>query len=265
MLDDERDPATLHAGGPGHAGERFAAESILGLQALGVEPIIIGGTALRMYGSPIASIDLDLVLPDEEWDRYDVYDFLDARTTAHRAAHADAYIEPHGLGETNRLWNDARGYRIDRLFEAAGTQLARAVLGGCEVQVLVPSPPALGFMKTKALCDRASIYRHLGDGRLMVRLFDEVAGAIKGIPPGFMRRKSGKDLADITYLTDELTTAEDIARVAAALDLTKPLSLRLDEVPDGVVQDGDSILERHGLQRRATQTLEQLQDAFKAI
>lgn len=76
---------------------------------------------MRLLGSPLPSIDLDCLISQADWERYEVYDFIDARTIAHKHAHADSYLEVDLLEAPNKIWNSEAFYVPCRLLELTGT------------------------------------------------------------------------------------------------------------------------------------------------
>lgn len=85
-------------------GAEFALDTARGFKGLGVRFVVVGGWAVRSLGSPLPSIDMDVLVPGVEWDRREVHDFIEARSHMHKAAYADAYLEVDTLEATNTLW-----------------------------------------------------------------------------------------------------------------------------------------------------------------
>lgn len=205
--------ASAHPSDAKRASTRFAHETLEGLAQLEIKAIVIGGWAVRLYGSPVFSIDLDILIPPLEQGEYEKYDFIQARTDVHKAAFADSYLEVNELDDPNKLWISGSAYVPGDLIDRFGRQRISAEIDGFAFEADVPSPPVLEFMKVKAMLNRANKLDALRRPERMVMLDDASRELIEGIPKPFLIRKVAKDMVDVSYLLENHAKPSELLQV----------------------------------------------------
>lgn len=190
------DKQSRHPTAASAASTKFASETLAGFDTLGIEPVVIGGWAVRLYGSPVFSIDLDILMRPWEQGEYEIYDFIHERTDHHKSAYEDSYLETKDFDEPNRLWVTGESFIPGELLKRYGSESRSVEADGYMIAALVPTPQVLAFMKVKAMLNRANKLGALRDRLRLVSLDEMDREQIEGISEDFMVRKVAKDIAN---------------------------------------------------------------------
>lgn len=241
------DKQSTHPAAASAASTKFASETLSGFDSLGIEPVVIGGWAVRLYGSPVFSIDLDILMRPWEQGEYELYDFIHERTDHHKSAYEDSYLETKEFGEPNRLWITGESYIPGDLLERYGRERRTIDADGYTIAADVPAPQALAFMKLKAMLNRANKLNALGDRMRFASLDDGDREQISGIPEAFMVRKVAKDIVDIAYLLSDHTTTEAIVEAVDFTGLRVALEHLVPHITEDLYDEAARIVEEHGL------------------
>ncbi len=239
--------SSTHPSGARSASTRFASETLSGLANLGVDVVVIGGWAVRLYGSPVFSIDLDILMTPWGSGDYEIYDFIHARTDHHKSAYEDSYLEAKDFDEPNRLWITGESFVPGTLIEHFGREHRTADVDGHPFEADVPTPPVLAFMKLKALLNRSNKLHALRDPTRLVSLDEESREQIEGITPAFMVRKIAKDIVDLAYLFENHTDPKAVLEAIDYAELETPLGRLTSHVTDDLFDEATKISIEHGL------------------
>lgn len=256
----------LHASDPARRGAEFARDTLQGLEALGVHCVVVGGWAVRALGSPIPSIDLDILIPAAARERQEVYDFIEGRTWRRKAGQSDAYLEVDTLEGWNPLWHHAAGYRPAELLARTGTARHEVRLAGITFGAEAPRADALAVMKLKALRDRSAQLAAVLDPVRLARLPDEARDAFEGVrdPVAFLRRKAGKDLADVAFLCGREAPVADVTGLVRSLGMGEPIAAALEEMPRQVAEEARGLLTRFEVPVDIDGSVRQLRETMAA-
>lgn len=225
----------------------FASDTLSGLAELGVDVVVIGGWAVRLYGSPVFSIDLDILIPPLQPGDYAIYDFLDARTDHHRSAYEDSYLEAKESDEPNRLWITGESYIPGDLVAKYGRRHYTVTVDGFAIEADVPTPEVLAFMKLKAMLNRANKLHALRNPSRLAMLDGQDREQIEGIREGFMVRKVAKDIVDIAYLVENHVGPDEVLEVVASTAMGKALRNLAPWVSEELYDEADRITKEYGL------------------
>lgn len=239
-------PST-HPSGARASSTSFASETLAGLAELGVDVVVIGGWAVRLYGSPVFSIDLDILVPALRPGDYEIYDFIHARTDFHKSAYQDSYLETKDFGEPNRLWITGESYLPGDVLNRFGRRHYKTNIDGFDIEADVPAPEALGFMKLKAMLNRANKLHALRDRSRLTMLDGADREQLDGITEGFMIRKVAKDLVDIAYLVETHAKPDDIIGVVRFTGLGPALRRLAPRLSEDLFDEADRIAQEYGL------------------
>jgi len=242
------DKQSRHPVAASAASTKFASETLAGLDRLGIEPVVIGGWAVRLYGSPVFSIDLDILMRPWEQGEYEIYDFIHERTDHHKSAYEDSYLETKGFDEPNRLWVTGESFIPGELLNRYGTEHRSVDADGYTIAALVPKPKALAFMKVKAMLNRANKLNALRDRMRLVSLDEMDREQIEGISEDFMVRKVAKDIVDIAYLLSKHTTVDEIQEVVDYVHFGAAMAKLVSLLDEELYDEADRIVEEQGLE-----------------
>lgn len=229
------------------ASTKFASETLEGLSKFDVDPVVIGGWGVRLYGSPVFSIDLDILMRPWEQGEYELYDFLDGRTDHHKDAYEDSYLETKDFDEPNQLWVTGESFKPGDLLERYGTEHRSVEADGYTIAAKVPAAHALAFMKVKAMLNRANKLDALRNPMRLVSLGEADREIIDGLPEAFMMRKIAKDIVDIAYLLAKATSEDDVLDVVAFVDFGPALAKLVPLLGEELFDEADRIVAEHGL------------------
>lgn len=220
-------------------------EAIQVLQDAGIDFTVEGGWAVTAYGSNVASVDMDVLVPGgltqeiaeaiEQATGYQMFsqstrdtlalDFVDAD-------HANPLIDRPQLA-----------YTPSALLE--GNTQQRILLD--DVAVQVPDPPHLVFMKLKAFHDRLIQWRAArGERYLLAAMTEEERQRTMDFGEAHWLRKAGKDLFDASFLLRDHTNLEAVAAIAPA-DMWPKVAEAFQDIPLPLRAFADDMAKRAGV------------------
>jgi hypothetical protein len=212
-----------------HESIRRMKSAINVLQEAAIDFTVEGGWAIAAYGSNVASVDLDVLVPGgltsevaaamEEATGYQTFsqatrdalalDFVDAD-------HANPLIDRPLLA-----------YTPSKLLR--GNTEIRTIMAGVEAKV--PTAPVLVFMKLKAFHDRLIQWRAArGEGYLLGAMTEEERQRTMTLGENHWLRKAGKDLFDASFLLRDHTSLDEVGHIAPA-DMWSKVSDALRDIP----------------------------------
>lgn len=209
----------------------------------GIRAVVEGGWAVSGHGSPVESVDVDLLIHSSEYAslheaalRRKVQ--LDARASAEALG-----LDLRYLDEFNALFGARRlGYAPQTLLRNRVRTVAVRTARG-SVRFRAPNPAALVAMKLKAFHDRRKQWETKRDPRRMVWLDQDEADFVRSRDLGYWERKAGKDLFDVGFLLQNVRGA---AKALAILDpeVREAIVGALTDVPDVLAAFAEGMGER---------------------
>ncbi|MGB1697363.1 MAG: nucleotidyltransferase domain-containing protein [Thermoplasmatota archaeon] len=204
-------------------------DAIKVLQDANVDFTIEGGWAVTAYGSNVASVDLDVLVPGgltpeiaeaiESATGYQIYSQVTQETLALEfvdADHANDLIDRPSLK-----------YLPSEILKGQTEELE--ILPG--VVAKVPSATVLVFMKLKAFHDRRLQWQAARGERFLISSFkEEERERTINMGEAHWLRKAGKDLFDAAYLLRDHTSLEEVEKVAPA-DVWAKVKTSLNDIP----------------------------------
>lgn len=129
----------------------------------------------------------------------------------------------------------------------------------------IPSHEGLFLMKLKACRDRSMQLRTVLDPVRLARLFPEDRYPFEGIPDAaaFLRRKTGKDLADLAWLHELGTDLQKVSRAARELDINGFLESFVGDIPTEAYDEAHRLFKRYELPLDPKPTMEDVRDTLR--
>lgn len=192
---------------------RRMKEAIQVLNDAGIDYTVEGGWAVTAYGSKVASVDLDVLVPGglsmeiaEAIEQATGYQMFSQAT---RDTLALDFVDANNA---NPLIDRPQHTYRPAEFLADNTE-KRTIMDGIEANV--PKAPHLVFMKLKAFHDRLIQWRAArGERYLLGAMTEEERQRTMSLGEGHWLRKAGKDLFDASFLLRDHTTLTEVQKIA---------------------------------------------------
>jgi hypothetical protein len=216
------------------------------LEAARVDFIVEGGWAVAAFGSPVPSIDLDVLVAGglteelaEDLEAATGYQMFSQATHDALAlefvdsTHPNPFIDRPGLSYTPSVF--LVGHVEHRPVD---------IVDGLVLPV--PEAPRLAFMKLKAYHDRLIQWRAVrGERFLLGAMAEEERIRTMRLGEDHWLRKVGKDLFDASLLCAGHTTIEEIKEIAPS-GMWPPIDKALEKVPLAIRVFAEDMAERAG-------------------
>lgn len=223
--------------------------------------IVEGGWAVAAYGSPVASVDLDIIIRDAEYDNdHDYYDLLHAEGRfAQEVLSAVDWSTP-GF---NAAWASIAGYDRAKLLKDRTRTTVLQAPDGRRQEITIPTISALIVMKLKAFRDRELQYRVMQDPA-EIASYDPPEIQQINQDEDYRLRKAAKDLVDIGFLwyrasEDDRKEVVSIIRENKLRDLIRKAFIDCDPL---VMSAADYLIEKHSLPGQAAEIRDVLLNAL---
>lgn len=255
----------VHAGKQGQAAWDFFFRFFADLDALDKHVTVEGGWAVAAHGSPIPSVDLDVLVHVAELDGdREYYDLLHGEG---RYARSDvpSSVDWSELDQFNVAWATSRGYDRRELLDGRTIDVLLRAPDGRERRITVPTIPALLVMKLKAFRDRSRQHAVMKDAA-EVASYDPTDIAVIHKDPNYRLRKAAKDLVDLGSLWERATPRErdEATALLAEFGLTGLVQAAFEDVDDDVLAAAHHLFTAHRLPGTAIATRDTLLAALSA-
>ena len=217
-------------------------------ERMGKTIVIEGGWAVAAHGSPIPSVDLDVLFSNAELEGdHDYYDLVHSEGTFARPGHP-SLLDAHGIEDPNEAWATNKGYRRSELLEGRTETIRVTAPDGRNRTIKVPTLPALLVMKLKAFRDRETQHRIMKEPAQ--RASDDHHELEQVSTDANHRlRKVAKDLVDIVYLWEKATPEqrEDAVAFLRKHGLHNVVRESLKRIHDDALAAAAYVVEQHKL------------------
>lgn len=230
------------------------------VERLGKEVIVEGGWAVAAHGSPVASIDIDVIVGEEDYEDRNFYDLLHAEG-AYARPESPARVD-WSFATFNRLWGSRSGYDRAALLSGRTTKAIVRAPDGREVVLAIPMVPALLVMKLKAFRDRDLQFRVMRDP---VEIASRDPHEIRVVHPdeGYRLRKAAKDLVDVGFLWAlPANDPAEVRRLLESFGIRKAILEALAACEPRVLDAAEYLIGRHRLPFSARPVLRVVMDAL---
>lgn len=216
------------------------------LEDAAVPYVVEGGWAVAAHGSPVPSMDLDILvqggLSGAVAERVEAATGLQLHTAA---AHEALGIDVGDSDAPNRLLGtDGVAYVPARLLEGHVEVRRVGLLEGRPIPV--PEADRLAFMKLKAFRDRRLQWEATRQRYLLAAIDEDLRAITIRAGEPYWLRKAGKDLFDLGHLLGGATTMERVALAAPAAAWAH-LPASLVDVPLPLQQFASDMAHRAGV------------------
>lgn len=226
------------------------------VERMGKHVVVEGGWAVAAHGSPVPSVDLDIIVRQEELDAdRDFYDLLHGEGRFRREQ-GPSMLDWQFL-DMNRAWASAAGYHRAALLEARTEPETLAAPDGRTKRIVIPTLPTLLAMKLKAFRDRNLQFRVMRDPA-EIASYDPNDIAVVHPSEDYRLRKAAKDLVDIGYLWAVASESQraEVTALLQTFGLARIVRKALLEPDPLVVSAADYLIGRHAMPGTAAATLE---------
>ena len=193
------------------------------LETAGVRYALAGGWAVYAYHPRIPSADVDVFVMDDVPDRVSTalqdQGFGVGEGRQIEFLEANQRIELWGIGDLDMGIPDP-AYDARRLLENEVTRVP-IPMGKVAIRPQVASPASLAAMKLVAFHNRNLAFRGQTDASAQMRLGRTLMPLILARNPGYWLAKAGKDLFDLSLLSEEAAARQRAVELLAEQNLAE--------------------------------------------
>lgn len=215
------------------------------LEEAGIEYVVEGGWAVAAHGSPVESVDLDIILAFDELERFKHEMLLRHDLQLDAAGTGVLGIDTRDLHARNPLMDEPNlGYVPADLLRGRCTPRPLRLIP--DVKAPVPDLDALAVMKAKAWYNRRLAWEAGRDPVPMARLDMNTQRWVRELGPLHWARKAGKDLFDLAFLQKRGASQafEDLVGDATA----KVIRRSLQDIPLPLRNFAEAMAGRHEIE-----------------
>ncbi|MFA5862944.1 MAG: hypothetical protein WDA16_14725 [Candidatus Thermoplasmatota archaeon] len=223
--------------------------------------ILEGGWAVAAYGSPVASVDIDIIIREDEYDGdHDYYDLLHAEGRFEREVLSAV---DWSFADFNAAWATTSGYDRTKLLKNRTRKTTLQAPDGRTQEVTIPTLPALLVMKLKAFRDRELQYRVMRDPAEIASFDPHEIQQIHS-DEDHRLRKAAKDIVDIGYLWAQATKAQrqEAVTILRENKLRDLVAKAITACDPAVASAADYLIGKHSLRGHAGEIRDALLNAL---